>query len=284
MTPTVLLTGATGFVGRQVLRALGAVGATTRVVVRDGTQGRLASSDHIESVVTTPNLFAETVDWWAVVCKDIDTIIHVAWYVEPGKYLQSEKNLDCLNGTLQLARGSLQAGVRRFIGIGTCAEYDLAGGVVSISTPLQPLTPYAAAKAAVFMVLSQWLPPQGVEFAWCRLFYLYGDGEDDRRLVHYLRAKLAAGEVADLTSGRQIRDFLDVREAARMIVETALGAVQGPINICSGLPISVRQLAEQIADEYGRRDLLRFGARPDNLLDPPCVLGLRHQAPLQVRS
>ncbi len=92
------------------------------------------------------------------------------------------------------------------------------------------------AKAAAFTALSQSLPQQGVAFAWCRLFYLYGEGEDARRLVPYLRAKLAAGEPAELTSGRQIRDYLDVREAGRLIVETALGAIQGPVNICSGVP------------------------------------------------
>jgi nucleoside-diphosphate-sugar epimerase len=93
--------------------------------------------------------------------------------------------------------------------------------------------------------------------------------------VPYLRAQLKAGERAELSSGTQIRDFLDVREAGRMIAETALGRVQGPVNICSAQPVTVRQLAERIADEYGRRDLLRFGARPDNLVDPPVVVGVR---------
>jgi len=65
-----------------------------------------------------------------------------------------------------------------------------------------------------------------------------------------------------------------------MIVETAFSAVQGPVNICSGLPTTIRQLAEQIADEYGRRDLLRFGVRPDNLVDPPCVVGVRRELSL----
>jgi nucleoside-diphosphate-sugar epimerase len=62
-----------------------------------------------------------------------------------------------------------------------------------------------------------------------------------------------------------------------MIVESALGTVQGPVNICSGIPITVRHLAEQIADECGRRDLLHFGVRPDNLIDPPYVVGLRRE-------
>jgi dTDP-6-deoxy-L-talose 4-dehydrogenase (NAD+) len=62
-----------------------------------------------------------------------------------------------------------------------------------------------------------------------------------------------------------------------MIVNTAIGSKQGAINTCSGVPISVRALAEQIADEYGRRDLLKFGARPDNLVDPPRVVGVRDE-------
>jgi len=284
MTGITLLTGATGFVGRQVLRALDEKGGRVRVVVRDGKQGELATLEGIETVVTTPDLFAENADWWADVCKGIDTVSHVAWYAEPGKYLQSAKNLDCLTGTLHLAKGAAQAKVRRFIGIGTCVEYDLTGGMLSVDTPLRPLTPYAGAKAAAFMALSQWLPQQDVEFAWCRLFYLHGEGEDARRLVPYLRAKLMAREPAELTSGNQIRDFLDVREAGQMIAETALGHQQGPVNICSGVPITVRQLAEQIADEYGRRDLLKFGARPDNLTDSPCVVGVRHkEAPWPIK-
>ncbi|QPK64922.1 NAD(P)-dependent oxidoreductase [Methylomonas sp. LL1] len=275
MSAIVLLTGATGFVGRQVLKALIEQGARVRAVVRDGKQNQIKALDNLESLVLSPDIFAENVDWWASACQGIDTVIHVAWYAEPGKYLQSEKNLDCLLGTLQMAKGAAQAGVRRFVGIGTCFEYDLSTGMLSVDTPLRPLTPYAAAKAAACMALSQWLPEQGLEFAWCRLFYLYGEGEDARRLVPYLRTRLAVKQPAELTSGNQIRDFLDVNEAGRMIVETALGYRQGPINICSGYPITVRQLAEQIADEYGRRDLLKFGVRPDNLVDPPCVVGVK---------
>jgi nucleoside-diphosphate-sugar epimerase len=271
MNRLVLLTGATGFVGRQVLRALGEHGVAVRPVIRSGTERRLETGAPVESVVTTPDLFSEDSDWWSKVCSGVDTVIHVAWIAN----VQSPKHLDCLAGTLQLAKGAARASIRRFVGIGTCLEYDVSHGVLSINSPLLPLTPYGAAKAAAFMALSRWLPSQGVDFAWCRLFYLYGEGEDSQRLVSYLRAKLMAGERADLTTGNQVRDYLDVRDAGRMIIEIALGAEQGAINVCSGQPVTVRQLAEAIADEYGRRDLLRFGMRPDNPVDPPRIVGVR---------
>lgn len=270
----ILLTGGTGFVGRQVLRELAEKNLRVRVVVREGKQDLIPPSAAIEKVVATLDLWSENAAWWADACRGVDTVIHVAWYAEPGDYLQSPKNRDCLAGTLRLAQGAAVAMVRRLVGIGTCFEYDLSAGHLSVTTALKPSTPYAKAKAEAFTALSRSLPQHGISFAWCRLFYLYGEGENARRLVPYLRGKLNAGEPAELTSGNHIRDYMDVRDAARMIADAALGDVPGPINICSGVGVTIRELAERIADEYGRRDLLRFGARPDNLVDPPCVVGV----------
>jgi dTDP-6-deoxy-L-talose 4-dehydrogenase (NAD+) len=275
MTGPVLITGATGFVGRQVLRHLADSSVEIRAVIRDGSQDRLIRDVPLEGVVTTPDLFAESADWWAEACDGVDTVIHVAWYAEPGEYLQSPRNLDCLAGSVNMAKGASRAGVRRVVGIGSCFEYDLTGGRLSVESPLKPLSLYAAAKTALFSTLSQFLPSQGIEFLWCRLFYLYGDGEDSRRLVPYIRSMLAAGKPAELSSGDQVRDFIDVAVAGEMIADEAMGDRQGAVNICSGVPVTVREIAEKIADEYGRRDLLHFGVRPENEIDPPCVVGIK---------
>lgn len=279
MTKDILLTGSTGFVGRQVLNYLARQDVLLTVIVRDGKQAILKDYPFIKTVIVSSDIFAETEEWWTEAFKGIDTAIHVAWYAEPGNYLQSAKNVDCLRGTLSMAKGAVKAGLRRFVGIGTCFEYDISLCLLSVDSPLKPLTPYAGAKAAAYMALANWLPTQSVEFAWCRLFYLFGEGEDNRRLVPYLRNRLAVGEPAELTSGKQIRDYIDVNEAGSLIGKVALSIVQGPINICSGIPITVRQFAERIADEYGRRDLLRFGARLDNHTDPSCVVGIRSELP-----
>jgi len=273
----ILITGATGFVGRQVLKVLAQSDVQLRLIVREGRQSDAQALVNAAEIVETPDLFAESVEWWRRQCVDIDVVVHIAWYAEPGKYLDSPKNMDCLMGSLNLAKGAMSARVKRFIGIGTCFEYDMTAGVLSVSTPIKPITPYAAAKAALYWSLSQSLPHSSVEFAWCRLFYLFGEGEDPRRLVPYLRSRLEQGEPAELTSGKQIRDFLNVSEAGRRIANVALDHQSGAVNVCSGIPVTVRQLAERIADEFGRRDLLVFGVRDENLVDPSCVVGEKNK-------
>ncbi len=277
MAELFLLTGATGFVGRQVLRVLADRGVQVRVVIRKNSQTNLESSIQPERIVQTADLFAENASWWEDVCEGVDTIIHCAWYAEPGKYLQATRNIDCLTGTLELARGAAAAGVKRFVGIGTCFEYDLTGGVLSTETRLNPLTQYAASKVSAYLLLKTFFPLKKVSFAWCRLFYLYGEGEDVRRFVPYLRSCLSEGKNAELTSGNQIRDYLEVGAAASGIVDVAQSGIEGAANICSGIPVTIRQFAEKIAEEYGRIDLLKFGVRPDNIVDPVCVVGIKTQ-------
>ena len=273
MRKVILLTGATGFVGTQLVKVLREYGVSIRLIVRKGSK---FEPTEVEEVIFTEDIFLESSEWWRVACRGVDTVIHAAWYAEPGKYLLSSRNLDCLSGTLALAKGALDAKVRRFVGIGTCFEYDLTQDTQSLNTPLNPLTPYAAAKTSAYLFLSQYFKEFDISFVWCRLFYLFGDNENVKRLVPYLHQRLSAGEMVDLTHGNQIRDFMNVYDAAREIFEIGQSHYEGAANICSGIPISIRNLAIKIADIYGRRDLLIFGSRTVDSMDPPSVVGIPH--------
>lgn len=273
MMTRVLLTGATGFVGRAVLSHLAKYKHEIVCVIRKGTSSRLPVKP--ARVIEVEDVFAESSDAWAKHMEGVQVALHLAWYAEPGKYLTSPKNLDCLSGTLAMAKGAARADITNFTGVGTCFEYDMSHGELSVDTPLNPKTPYAAAKAATYLALRSYFAEERLPFVWARLFYLYGEGEDPRRLVPYLHRQMERGMPAELSSGDQVRDFMDVKDAARMLAMDALGPRKGATNVSTGKGITVRALAESIADEYGRRDLLRFGARPDNITDPPCVIGIR---------
>lgn len=270
----VLLTGASGFVGRQIHKRLIAADHEVRLVLRPGSEERLAVTSDESQIVPTNDLFAEDHLWWAEACTGVDTVIHAAWYVEPGEYLDAPENAACVAGTLSLARGAMKAGVRHFIGLGSCMEYRLPSDHLDIDAPLGPTTFYAACKLSVYHMLREWFATQEGIFSWCRIFYLFGEGEHPNRLVPYLRRRLAAGQTAKLSAGTQLRDFLDVAEAGAMIANVVETGQPGAINICSGRPTTVRQLAERVADEFGRRDLLEFGTAKIHPSDPAAVVGV----------
>jgi dTDP-6-deoxy-L-talose 4-dehydrogenase (NAD+) len=271
---TIALTGATGFVGRHVLRALIEADYSVRVIVRDPSRLQPESNNKRVEIIQIDDLFSIPQERLRNLLYGTKNLIHAAWYVEPEKYLTSTLNIECLKGTLALGQAFAEAGGERFIGIGTCFEYEISAEPISIEGRLVPATLYSACKVAAFHTLQRFFADRKIAFAWCRLFYLYGEGEDERRLVPYVRQRLAAGQEVLLTHGNQIRDFLEVKEAARIIARIALGGGQGAFNVCSGRGVTVKKLVESIADEYGRRDLLKFGARQEKEVSQSAIVGI----------
>ncbi|HEX7873691.1 MAG TPA: NAD(P)-dependent oxidoreductase [Sphingobium sp.] len=270
----VLLTGATGFIGRHIHRDLVRRGHAVRVTVRPGGAGRLAVPVAADAILETDDIFARDADWWSNACRGVDAVIHAAWYVEHGLYPDAAENAACVKGSIALAEGATRAGVPHVIGIGTCMEYRLPGEHLSVDAELDPQNFYAACKLATFHMMRAWFAQQDTAFSWARLFYLHGEGEHPDRLAAYLHRRLAAGEPAALSAGTQLRDFLDVTDAAAMIAGVVDTGQTGPINICSGRPVTIRAFAERIADGYGRRDLLHFSAMPPRPSDPAAVVGV----------
>lgn len=277
MTKKILITGAGGFVGSNVLKVLAREDVELVLVVRRSTE-EFQRMPNVKEVVVTSDLFSESEIWWQKRCRGVDAVLHLAWFMEPNSYPHSPRNLECLVGSINLAEAAVAENVKKFIGAGTCFEYEIGPKTLSIETPLSPATLYGASKAALFLALSRRFQLTNVDFAWCRLFYLYGreanSNEDSRRLVPYIRRQLLAGLPAHLSSGEQIRDFIEIEIAAQILSGIVLGNQVGPVNVCTGSPTSVRELALRIASEFDRADLLEFGGRHNDPFNPPYIVGV----------
>lgn len=270
--PRVLVTGATGIIGRHAVAHLLAQGAEVHAVARDSLdQVPLQGVQrHRLDLLDRPATQA--------LLSDIrpDVLLHLAWITGHGRFWNAPENLDWLASSIYLIRGFADAGGRRVVVAGTCAEYDPAVGQpipLPETAPCHPQTLYGWAKHALHRVLAAYAEQVGLSYGWGRLFLLYGEDEPAERLAPSVVKAVLAGMPAKCSRGLQIRDFLDTRDAGAAFAALALSNVEGAVNICSGQAISVADFATRLAVAVGRPDLLQLGALPDRANDPPYLVG-----------
>jgi nucleoside-diphosphate-sugar epimerase len=266
----VLVTGGGGFVGRPLLSEL----------VRRGFDV------HAVDCVARPHQAGVT--WHR--CDLLDTsghrplmdriapshLMHLAWYVEHGRFWTAPENEIWRSASLDLVRAFAQSGGQRAVLVGSCAEYDWQRSddvPWRESDPCRPVLPYGIAKHALHLDAAAKAARSGISFAWARLFLMFGEGENPRRLVPSVINALASGAPLEMSSGRQVRDFSDTRDiAAGLSALLAAGHVEGAVNVASGEGRSLRELCAIIADLAGRSgENLRFGALPDRD-EPPFMV------------
>jgi nucleoside-diphosphate-sugar epimerase len=250
----VLVTGAGGFIGRQALEPLARRGLEVHAVARREHRADLLAPSGCEDVVEAVRP---------------SHLLHLAWYAEPGAYWHSPENLRWVDASLRLLHAFARAGGRRAVVAGSCAEYDWSNPPFAEGrTPLEPATLYGAAKHGLNVVARAYVAGADLELAWGRSFLTYGPGEDPRRLVASVARALVSGQPAPCTHGRQVRDFLYVKDLADAFAALTAGEVTGAVNVASGRPVAVRELVGLMGELAGRPELIEIGALPERPGDP----------------
>ncbi len=269
------VTGALGFIGRQVTEHALAAGHEVCGIVRESVtlvhpvEHEPHSAAHLHDADLTSAHSTLAIDLrdsdqvTSLVQSEMpDVVIHLAWYANPQDYLISAENVDSLASTLTFARALLNGGCRRIVGVGTCLEYaDLPRPRLE-TDPLDPKSLYARCKHAAHLVLAELFRQSGASLAWARLFHIHGRGEHPSRLVPSLAAALRAGRPFALSPGEQVRDHLDVRDVGSALVHIASHPeLEGAVNVCSGKPVTLRTVLDTVGRELRRPELLEFGKR-----------------------
>lgn len=268
---TVLVTGATGIIGRHAVRRLLDKGLNVVAVARD-------SFDRVPLACETRRIDLLNREATLSAIKEIKpgALLHLAWITTHGQFWNSLENLTWLASSTILLRAFIKAGGRRVVAAGTCAEYDWSrpfSGRVPETADCIPATLYGQMKHGLHQVLAQYSREVGVSHAWARLFLLYGEDEQAQRLAPSVARALLEGRPAECSSGKQVRDFLDCRDAGTALADLLMSDTEGVVNICSGEAVSIADFVNRIAAIIGRPDLLRLGALPDRQDDPPYLVG-----------
>lgn len=230
MSMRLLITGANGFIGRNLVACLPARTTYWACNRQNFDMHNLAA------------VSAALEEFRPTHC------IHLAWYAGAG-YADAQENLDWLTSSLHLIKEFYACGGKRFVGIGSCFEYAFGGKPCDeYTTPTFPITLYGMSKLAVMQFLRAYAVSKGASYAWCRPFYILGPGEVPRRLIPSACTAFSQGKVFKVAAYHRLLDYMDVRDVATAIMRISSSDYDGVINISSGFGVSVGSLLMQLAE------------------------------------
>lgn len=242
---SVLLTGASGFIGRHTWVPLIKKGYTVHGIAR-----------HI------PTQDSGDIIWHRVDLHDTNAIrqllktlmpshlLHLAWYTKPNEYWDSPFNIDWMRCSINLLESFIQIGGKRIVMAGTCAEYKwLQSPCHEFDTPCIPETLYGAAKHSLYLISKAISQNSQLSLAWARLFFLFGGFEYSERFIPAIILSLLKRQVFTLKNSKLIRDYMYVADVADALVALLDSELEGPVNVASGKPIRLDALTKKIADK-----------------------------------
>jgi len=258
----ILVTGATGFIGKYVVKHLlskdyEVIASGLETIEKSAFTGSknpkyISYNINNQSDSNLYNYFGEP-----------DVLIHLAWTGLPN-YKQLFHFEENLMRDYFFIKNLIINGLKQVIVTGTCFEYGMQSGCLTETMPSQPTNPYGLAKDTLRRFLEQLQNIHPFVFQWVRLFYMYGEGQNPNSLISLLdKALNDNAEEFKMSGGEQLRDYLHVGTVGQIIAEIASQQkITGIINCCSGSPISVRKLVENYIYYKAKTINLKLGHYP----------------------
>jgi nucleoside-diphosphate-sugar epimerase len=264
---TVLLLGASGFIGRAVAHALTRAGARLLVASR-----RARSSGTAETVQPMALDMTDAPALGELLRRlEPDVTFNLAGYgVNPAE--RDDATAHAVNAESVRALAECVADLpastwpwQRLVHVGSALEYGQATGDLREDTEARPTTLYGRTKLEGTRAVRDVAGARALRAVTARLFMVYGPGERAGRLLPTLRAAARDGTTVRLTSGTQRRDFTYVEDAAEGLLRVGASDAEpgAVINVATGQLTTIRDFVLRAARVLHLPDgQLAFGALP----------------------
>ena len=263
----VLVTGANGYIGRHVVKALLDKGAEVIAcdIVTDDIDKRAERKAMDLFNLPEGNVFE--------LLGSPDVCLHMAW--RNGFVHNAPTQIGDLSAHYKFLTAMIDGGLKQLAVMGTMHEVGYWEGAIDENTPCNPISMYGIAKDVLRRAMMLYTNQKGCILQWLRAYYILGD--DKRNDSIFCKLLLAAEEgkkTFPFTTGKNKYDFITVDELANQLSAVVMQKdVTGIINCCTGKPISLADRVEQFIRENNLNIMLDYGAFPDRPYDSPCEYG-----------
>lgn len=264
----ILVTGATGFIGRNVVDYL-CENTVNEIFVLTRNLNNVKDKLWCSKVTILIGDIGVQIPNWFDYLQKPDIVLHLAWSKLPN-YTESFHLTENLPNDIKFLENLIMNGLKSLVVLGTCFEYGLQEGELSENLPTFPSNPYSIAKDTLRRYLEVITKKYNLNFKWLRLFYTFGEDQNSNSIISQLKKAINNGESEfRMSGGEQFRDYLHVTKVSEIICNLALDLnSQGVFNVCSGKPIKLKDFIISYLENNKLRINLLLGFFPYSSLEP----------------
>jgi len=263
----VLLTGHSGFIGQNLLKYL--LKKKINLFVTKHNNIKIFGKKNINIIDLNNRLNQKKY------LTDFDLVIHAAWS-SLENYNSTNHLKKILPENIKFLKKLIYLGAKNLVVLGTCFELGDCFGEVKETQIMKPNTQYGKAKKLLYDKLISLQKKKFFNLTWIRIFYIYGSGQRNKSIFSQLKNfnAMQSGKVFELTEGKQLRDYMHVSTLAKKIIDLSfLNKDFGIINVCSGKPISVKNLVLKWKNKFRWKIKLKFGGKSLKKYEPNSFWG-----------